>query len=597
MTEAHRHEGVTDPRLEAEGELGMARLALDDGELRHAADHVARALVHAPALPEAHELLALLAARPDGGPELYPLEQPVFLGTVVARAHVLAGRGEYGEAVGLLVSAQCHEPRGAWADVPWMHDPSAAARLDPDDLAMRVVRLVTGLNDPVPEDERPPLLPYAALLRAAVAAHPGHAGLLWTGSMLLRRIADPAEAVEFAARAEAVEPSFNAAMALGYAHRAARQWDLAEQAWRRALAFDPGNTALLTDIGELMASAGRPDEAMPWLERALELDPDDPSAFPTACGMRFDRDGDPAHLAALADHLRARPDNAHADRVLTNVSQRHYWLGHVPRPSEAVVNVLRQMLAEGGGTGGAALTLSAPEPPSALLAFDRALPGSTVDITGVPEPDPRRTVPEVFAEGPVRTVRHRVWEYDGVTAHPAVPPPSPEALRAVQAMAGHRWRHLPGAYDDAVRLAETDLDDLLGVLVHPPAQPEPDPATLPEWIRSAQAWACLGIAHHRPDEPWEGSRRRAVLVDLAYGPEDWTGEAALLALVAVAWTHPEARADVAALVSWRFLAALRAGRDRAVPVLDSLALLVRVTPDVHPDMRGLAAEVLEEPAG
>ena len=34
-------EGVRDPWLTAEGEVGLARLALDDGELQHAADHFA----------------------------------------------------------------------------------------------------------------------------------------------------------------------------------------------------------------------------------------------------------------------------------------------------------------------------------------------------------------------------------------------------------------------------------------------------------------------------------------------------------------------------------------------------------------------------
>src|SRR4051812_13259425 len=106
---------MADARLQAEGELSMARLALDDGELSHAATHVANALTCDPTLPEVHELLAHLAARPGGGPELFPLHDQAFLGTVVARAHVLASRGEHAEALDLLVAAQCHEPTGPWA--------------------------------------------------------------------------------------------------------------------------------------------------------------------------------------------------------------------------------------------------------------------------------------------------------------------------------------------------------------------------------------------------------------------------------------------------------------------------------------------------
>ncbi|MQY09094.1 tetratricopeptide repeat protein [Actinomadura macrotermitis] len=589
MTEAH--EGVADPRLEAEGELAMARLALDDGELRHAADHVVQALFCAPELPEAHELLAALAAHPAGGPDLLPLDQPLYVGTVVARAHALAARGEHTEALGLLVAAQCNAPDRPWADVPWTQDPAVAARLEPDAVCDALLRLAGSLGDPVPEPERPPLLPYRALALAMTHEHPGHAGLLWCSSLLLRRLGDPGAAVELAARSERVEPSFHAAMALGYAHRAAGHWEEAFQAWSRALRLDPGNTALHTDIGELLAANGRPEEGLAWVERALELDPADESAYPTACGMRFERDGDLAHLTAIAGHLREHPGNGHADQVLAHHSQRRYWLGHLPRPTESVMNVLRQIVGDGGGAGGVTLTVSAPEPPSALLAFDLVMPGSEVSIAAPAEPDPRRTVPEVFQNGPVRSVRHRVWAEDG---SPAVPPPSGEAARAVGELAGYRWRHVPGAYDDAVRLSGVPLGDLLGVLVHPPAFPGADRAQIPDLVRSAQVWACLGIAHHRPEQPWEGSERRAVLVDLAFGPEDWVTEAALFALVAAAWTDPQARADVAELVGWRFLAAVRAAQSRAVTVLESLALLVRATPGMNADLLGLAAEVLED---
>lgn len=592
-------EGMTDPRLQAQGELSMARLALDDGELRHAADHVARALVCAPALPEAHELLAALAAHPHGGADLFPLEQPVFLGTVIARAHVLASQGRPAEALELLVSAQCHDPRGAWADVPWVRDPALPARLAPDQASMTIMRLASRLDDPVPEDARAPLRPFADLALALCDAHPDHPAMLWTSSILMRRLGATGEAIRLAARSETVQPSFYAAMALGYAYRAERRYDEAEQAWLRALRFEPDNLALYTDIGELLANAGRADEGLQWVERALQKDPENECAFPTACGMRFARDGDLAHLVALSDYLREHPENGHADDVLTHHSQRMYWLGHIPQPTEAVINVLRQVLAESDDVsdiGGMSLTISAPEPPSAVLAFTSALGVSEgITVTDVPEPDARRPVPEVFGGGPVRAVRGSVWTYEGTRARPAVAPPSPEAVQAIRALAGRPWRHLPAAYDDAVRLSGLSLNDLVGLLAHPPVPDEVPARHRPDWIRSAQAWTCLGIAHFQADEPWHESQRRALLVDLAYGPEDWVSETALLAMVATAWVDPSTRADVAELVTWRFIAAVEAARSRAVTVLESLAFLVRAAPGVHPDVRSLADDVLAPP--
>ncbi|HEY0696354.1 MAG TPA: tetratricopeptide repeat protein, partial [Micromonospora sp.] len=99
-----------DPRLSAEGELALARLALDGGDLSHAAGHLAAALVHAPAMPEVHEMLARLAARTDGGLDLFPLGQPAFVGTVVARAHLLAAAGRPADGRELLAAATGHSP-------------------------------------------------------------------------------------------------------------------------------------------------------------------------------------------------------------------------------------------------------------------------------------------------------------------------------------------------------------------------------------------------------------------------------------------------------------------------------------------------------
>lgn len=593
-------------RSAAEGELSLARLALGEGEgdLRHVADHVARALVLDPAVPEIHELLAVLAGHPEGGPDLFDLtgDQPVFLGTVVARAHVLAAHGRQAEAIGLLVSAQCHDPDFAWADVPWVLDPALPTRLDPQEIRAALHRLIGSLRDPVPQDERQVLSPFLTLTRATVAVHPEHADLLWTASILLRRLGEPEEAVHLAARSERIDPSFFAAMALGYALRSLRRWDAAEAAWLRALSFDPDNLALYTDIGELLATAGRPDDGLAWVERALEKDPRDPAAHPTACGMRFERDGDVAHLIELADRLREHPENDHADGVLAHHCQRRFWLGHVPAPTEAIINVLTRLIDGEGSeaaqarTSPGTLTLSAPEPPSALLAFHQVLADFEFAVDGLPDPDLRLPVPQVFAGGPVRTVTRRIWRYEASVPHPAVPPPSEEAARALAAVATHRWRHPPAAYDDAVRLSALDLEDLLGVLAHPPALPFDDVALWPEWIRQVQAWACLGIAHHQGDQPWQTSDRRATLIDLAYGPEDWVCEAALLALITTSWVNPESRRDVAELVAWRFMAALQATRGRAVTILESLGMLVRATPEMHPDVRALAEEVLDRPA-
>lgn len=49
------------------------------------------------------------------------------------------------------------------------------------------------------------------------------------------------------------------------------------------------------------------------------------------------------------------------------------------------------------------------------------------------------------------------------------------------------------------------------------------------WERYIQSYRCLGLLHHRPEQPWPASARRQLLVELAYGVEDWITEAALYA--------------------------------------------------------------------
>jgi hypothetical protein len=105
-------------------------------------------------------------------------------------------------------------------------------------------------------------------------------------------------------------------------------------------------------------------------------------------------------------------------------------------------------------------------------------------------------------------------------------------------------------------------------------------------------FACLGIAHHRADEPWQGSRRRAVLLDLLSGPEDWVSEAAAFAVVATAWVDPAVREDAGLRVAARMLDAATAYRTREVTVLGSLCRLVLLCPWLDATYTGLARDLL-----
>ena len=436
------------------------------------------------------------------------------------------------------------------------------------------------------------------MARELVAVSPGRPSIGWQLSGLARRLGAHEEAIAWCRRAEQAEPSAGAAIMLGYALRNAGRLEEMHEAWLRALSRDPGNVGLRVDIAEQLAAQGRRAEGLAWLKEALALDPGDPRAFPSECEMRYADDGDVEHLVRLADWWRERPEHGYAHQMLVKACHGRPWLAVVPQPREAICNLLVQVAQAKPDylrDGELEITLSALEVPSAMAAVKAAAPGAGIAGTpDIPEPDIRRPL----AEG-----RYRLWTYEGIRAVPAVPPPSAQAVAALHAVAaGGPWPHPVAAYDAAVSLSGLGLEDLLGLLAH--VSPVPgDPAwqrlhdgNPVYWQRFAQAWVCLGLLHHRADEPWPSSTRRAVLADLARGAEDWSTDAALNAMVVAAWVDAGIRDDVANLVGHRFLDGMHAYQRREVTIISSMAQLVLVTPAMEPAVTGLARDLLARDA-
>ncbi|KKK07153.1 tetratricopeptide repeat protein [Micromonospora sp. HK10] len=581
-----------DPALSAQEELALARLALGEGDLRHAASHVAAALVQAPTLPEVHETLARLNAASGGDLDLFPIGQHAFVGAVVARAHLLAAAGRPAEGLDLLAAATGYAPGADWAGVPWVTAPGLPQRLDPERTARILMQICAAVPDPVPRRRRDPLRPYLTLARNAITVHPRHPLLLGAASALARRLGEVALAVTWAARGVRAEPSKLGEVWLGYAYRSAGRTRDALAALGRAVELDPDDLAVYADIAGTLADNGRLDEALDWIDRALAKDPTFDCAVHTAHRLRFQRDGDVAHLVALADFVRDHPDDTHEHGDLAESCRSRPWLGQVTPAAGPVLDALRQALAAQGAAP-VAVRLDALEPPSAMRTAAAAVPGLDVEVAAVAEPDPRE---------PRRDPTRPLWRYEGTTAAPTLPAPSAEAAERIRQLAHPAWPHPPAAYDAAVALATVDLDDLLGLLVHPPDAPATalgqvltgqDPSL---WVRCVQVWACLGLLHHRTDEPWAGSTRRRVLLELVWGVEDWITEAALFALVTAAWVDPGVRPDVARVVAERLADAAAVARERRVPIAVSLAHLALATPDLDPATRDLAGELVSGPA-
>jgi hypothetical protein len=307
--------------------------------------------------------------------------------------------------------------------------------------------------------------------------------------------------------------------------------------------------------------------------------------------VRFRASGDVADLIAVLDD--PHPCGM-TDVVFAMAGSQRLWLNWVPMPSEAISNVANEVgsrRAKGEQIEVTGVGLSAAEPASAVTACRRVAGAIAIDIAEFPSPDIRVAL---------RRGRYAVWRYDGTEPAPAVRAPSDAAVQVLHEVAAEPWPSLLSGYLQAAPLGELPLDDLLGLLAHLPGPPDTlrwqhlATTTPTYWFRLLQPWVCLGILHHAAHEPWPTSTRREVLVDLAFGVEDWVSDAALSALVTAAYRDPAVRAEVRQLVRARLDAAVAA--DRLVTIEESLAELMLVTPGCRTDDRAVARAALARAA-
>lgn len=578
-------DGVDDPREEAEGELALARIALADSDLQHAAHHLAAAIELAPGVPEAHELLAALAARtPDGGLSLFPLDgEQRRLGDVVAHAYLIGPR-DPDNALVMLASATAFDPTKPWADTAWLRERGAGG-FSPGAIVQAFAKAMPALPTPMPDGLRLANSVYFDLARQAVRAYPEHGLVHGTAAGIARRLGPITDAVQWGERAYQLEPGKLTAVWYAYALKAAGRLDQALAVMTEAQRSNPFDLDLSSDIASWLTAVGRLDEALEVIEAAMAVDPTYDCAVHTAHRLRFLRDGDARHLVALADFMRETPPSTHDHSDLADCCEDRDWLGQPAAATEACVNTLYQIPEVQRASGRfTKFSVDALEVPSAVAVLRRLFPGIQIDIGG--------SVPADMT-GVLRAGRP-LWQYDGLVAAPAVPPPPARSAALLADVTASLWPHPVAAYSHALPLGELPAADLRALLVHPPAKPDSWSGDIfgVWWVRSAQIFACLGLLHC--EEAGDPAARRAMLAEIAWGVEDWTTEAALFALVTAAWVDPSCRDEVAAVVGDRFVAALRASRDRVVTILGSLAMLVRITPQIAPRPLKLATTILSD---
>ena len=159
------------------------------------------------------------------------------------------------------------------------------------------------------------------LLDKAIALDPNSAqAYAWKactlGQALVRGYGDPdfvwkrmVTAVEKALALD--EDDFECHRLLGYIHLFRRQYDRAWFHYERAFELNPNDPRILSQRGEFLTWAGRPEEAVPWLEKALRLDPYRP-------------DGRLTNLGVALHAARRYEDAAAVFRKIANLGYEHH---------------------------------------------------------------------------------------------------------------------------------------------------------------------------------------------------------------------------------------------------------------------------------
>jgi tetratricopeptide (TPR) repeat protein len=524
--------------------LALARVALDADNPAQAATHLAAALGGDPTLPDAYDVLRALDTPPRRARDYFPLTDTTDLGHVAARSYLAARAGQFNDALNLLVVVAAAAPAKAWTAGGWLDLPGTAEQADPSNAAETLLYLALRLDEPIDAGLLPTLAPYLDFARRLIDAHPDRADVLAPVSGLARRLGAVDDAVAWCELAERIAPSARTAIMLGYAYRALGRFDAMVASWESAAIRDPTNVDVPVDLAEHLDRAGRSEAALRWLDRALAIDPSHPKAMPSACEMRFRADGDVAHLIRLVDHWRAHPGDAYAGARLAKACEGRLWLRIVPPATD--------------------------DPIATPATDDPVTPAATDDPIATPATDD-----PIAARATDSAV------------------PSEATVAVLHKVARGMWTHPVDAYRRAAAFRATPADKLLELMTRPPAPAGEGWRQLARtdphyWPSHARAWACLGLLHLRPDEPWATSERRRTLMSVATrttGMPTGARDGALFALVVAAWLDPSARADVSRIIATRFAYVCRRLRRHQVANAVSMAVLVTITPQIAEPVR------------
>lgn len=312
------------PELDA----AVALRAMAEGDLSHAAHHVAAAVAADPGRDDLLELVDRLAEAAGGTEpaiELFPLER-TWYGAAAVRARLML-EDTPDDALDLLcqiavVRPDC--PVLGWA-VPH------ADRLDTEEAVGSLARLLGLELDPTSPEGEALWSPVMELLGALLAREPDVEPLATLAAMLTRRAGRLEEAYAMAVATWARFRSWRAAVAWANAARAVGRWDDAVRAWTEALSIEPDDLSVRLDWGDALLDRGELAAARERYAEVLAREADHAWAAPSALYVDWLRFPTASARLALTGWAAAHPDQPRAVELHETVTP---WVGRLPDPFE-----------------------------------------------------------------------------------------------------------------------------------------------------------------------------------------------------------------------------------------------------------------------
>ncbi len=536
--------GLREGTAEFEYFIVRAELA-NNGNLQHGLEHAAELLKYDPERKEWLDLLEVYLEKVENPKSVFKTkDQDKYFAYEAVRAYILAKEGNITEAINILIAINNVKPDvpyiSSWG-IDWLSSAEAFESVNRDiylTVLLNGLRIFGEFTNNTARYLRH-LSCYNKLFEKYHEKFDADQFSLMGQAGLLRKAGQFEAAYKIAKAAHEKYGDWHSLIALGLILREDGDYTEAEDYLKKAyeLAPDEGVSPFL-EIADMYFNRQDWPLALEWYNRVLSVEPDNGWAHASKLYCRWKLMGQGDHPQELIIFAQQNQDNHRAYNLLNEFRP---FVGGLPRPTDATANVLSQVLEQTDniedeeGQNKISITLSALESPSNTLAYKLAF-GETfeldVTVESIPEPDPRESLGEV---------PYRIWRYADTEAVPALQKPPEEIAKAIHNIAAGSFENIwPTASRKAKSYTEKDINDLLAVMVHPPATP--DGIHVLDWIPVVQFTALAVIANI--DGPWESSEKRNALFSVLLGPRDWATEAAIVTLTRLVEDQPTLAFDI-----------------------------------------------------